>query len=644
MRLRHSSRHRHGKVWIASILAILPAATLPAQAPRGNGSNRPAAGQPAAGQPAAGQPGAGQRVAGPSAGVGDARSTEQVAAVVNGESITRSQLGQETVRRYGEMMLESISSKHLLELGCRKQGISVTQGDIEDEIERTARSFGLDKKTYLDELKKNRGVSSDDYRRDTIWPMLALQRLSERLVEITQEEFDAAYRMRFGEQVKCRMIMVSKQADADSLRARATEDPESFGELAKQHSEDEASAELRGFLPAIRPGMFEPEVEQIAFGLQPMQISEVIAYQGKFVILQCVERMDATKPAPQYVEQVRDQIISRLRDEKLTKAAETIFNRLKMDTQIVQVLGDSAEMKRHPGVAAFIDGKPITIQELTEACLAKHGKEILEGEINLALLRQALKARNLDVDQAGIDTEIARGAEAAGYRLANGQADVARWLKEMTNDDPKQYELYVADAVWPSVALKTLAQATGEVEVTEQELQKQFEAMYGARAEVLAIVLSDHRTAQRIWELARKAPDAEAFGKLAQQYSVEPISQSNYGKVAPIPRFGEQTAIETEAFRLKQGELSGIISSGDQFIILYCLGFTDAIHTDMQTVREELVAKVNERNLRIQMARIFDEMKANAQIDNYVTGTTQAGRSAEQAQLQQGRPKAGGRR
>ena len=64
--------------------------------------------------------------------------------------------------------------------------------------------------------------------------MLALRRLVADKVQVTQEEFNRAYLSQFGEAVKCRMIMVSRSSEADSLHQQAPlRIPSKFGQLAK---------------------------------------------------------------------------------------------------------------------------------------------------------------------------------------------------------------------------------------------------------------------------------------------------------------------------------------------------------------------------------------------------------------------------
>jgi hypothetical protein len=271
----------------------------------------------------------------------------------------------------------------------------------------------------------------------------------------------------------------------------------------------------------------------------------------------------------------------------------------------------------------MVNGRQIALAQLAEECVARHGKEVLEGEINRRLLQQELRRRNQAVDERDIDLEVARAADAYGYVKPDGQPDIESWLKAVTEGDQTTVELYVRDAVWPSVALKKLI--GDQIQVTQEDLQKGFESNFGQRVEVLAMVLSNHRQAQSVWEMARNNPTDQFFGELAHQYSIEATSRSNFGKVPPIRKHGGQPLVEREAFRLKPGELSGIIAIGDQFVILRCLGLTQPVVTDFNLVKDELQKDLHEKKLRIAMAKEFDRLKETAQIDNFLAGTSQTG-------------------
>jgi hypothetical protein len=327
---------------------------------------------------------------------------------------------------------------------------------------------------------------------------------------------------------------------------------------------------------------------------------------------------------------IEKQIRQQVSDHKMRLESANLFQELQSGAQIIKILGDNELMKRHPGLAAVISGRQITIAQLAEQCIARHGSEVLDGEINRRLLQQELRRQNQTVEERDIDQEVARAAEAYGYQKPDGQPDIEAWLQEVAEGDQTTIELYVRDAVWPSVALKKLV--GDRVEVTQDDMQKGFESNYGERVEVLAMVLSNHRQAQSVWEMARNNPTDQFFGELAHQYSIEPASRSNFGKVPPIRKHGGQPLVEREAFKLKPGELSGIIAIGDQFVILRCLGRTQPVVTDFNLVKNELYAELQEKKLRIAMAKEFDRLRESAQIDNFLAGTSQMGtRSAGRA-------------
>jgi parvulin-like peptidyl-prolyl isomerase len=165
--------------------------------------------------------------------------------------------------------------------------------------------------------------------------------------------------------------------------------------------------------------------------------------------------------------------------------------------------------------------------------------------------------------------------------------------------------------------------------VTADDMQKGFEANYGERVEVLAIVLSSQRRAQEVWEMARNNPTEDFFGELASQYSVEPVSNANRGRVPPIRKHGGNETLEKEAFGLQPGELSGLIATGDKYIILRCLGRTDPVVNDASSVENELYKELYERKLRIEMANEFDRLKEAAKVQTFLAGMVTRGRLAE---------------
>ncbi|MCC9644527.1 peptidylprolyl isomerase [Rhodopirellula sp. JC740] len=549
-----------------------------------------------------------------------------VVAVVNADPISRDTLAEASVERYGTDVLDNLINRHLIMQECKRRGLGVTTEEVRTEIVRVAKKFGLNVESYLQLLQEERDITPEQYSREIIWPMLALRKLVADQVEVTQQEFNEAFVSQYGEAVKCRMVMIQDKSQAIQLHAQAAAEPSSFARLAKEFSEDPTSASVGGLIPPIRRYMGDKTIEDAAFGLAEGDVSEVLPVGDHWMFLQAVRRIPASQPSPQALPAIKEQINDRIRDEKMKTAASQLFEQLQKQAQVVKVLGDQSASAKYPGVAAIINGQQVSIASVAAECIKRHGESVLEGEINRKLLTQALSKAGKQVTNADLQAEIERAAISFGYITSNGAADIAGWFDAVLEGGPGTRDVYIEDVVWPSVALKKLVE--DETTLTQTDMQEGFEAHYGPRAEVLACVLSDQRSAQKVWEMARDNPTDQFFGQLANQYSIEPVSASNYGKVPPIRKFGGQPAVEKEAFQMKPGDLSGIIATGDKYIILRCQGFTEPVVSDFNAVEGELRSVLLEKKMNLAMGLKYDQLKETAEIDNFFVATKELPRVA----------------
>ena len=552
-----------------------------------------------------------------------AAAPNDVVAVVNGQRITRKYLARECIRRFGEDVLESLVNKQLILEACRENGIRISAQDVENEVDRMAAKFSVPTDQWLAMLEDESGLNPTAYRRDVVWPTLALKRLAAEALEVSKPELEQAYESEYGPMVQVRLITTSTKSKAEKLHAALSKQPDRFEQLAKEHSEDVNSAAARGLIPPIRRHVGEPELEKVAFALKPGEISSVIPVARQFAILKCDRHIPARELGEKQKQLVLAQLKDKVAEQKLRTEGKKVFGDLQQRAAVVNVYNDPVKRKQMPGVAATVNGNPITLEYLGEQCLLRHGKNVLDAEINRTLLQQALQRRSLQVQKADLNAEIRRAAESFGYFTSDGKPDMERWLKQVGEQTGKSVDLYVRDAAWPSAALKKLVST--DLTVTEEDLQKSFLANYGERVEVQAIVLSDQRTAHEVFDLARRNPTEKFFGELANQYSIEPVSKANYGQVPPIRMHGGQPALEKEAFGLQPNQISGIIVVGDAFIILRCLGRTQPIVDDSKVVENELKRDIVEKKMRIAMTAEFDRLKESAQIDNFLAKTVQPG-------------------
>ena len=84
--------------------------------------------------------------------------------------------------------------------------------------------------------------------------------------------------------------------------------------------------------------------------------------------------------------------------------------------------------------------------------------------------------------------------------------------------------------------------------------------------------------------------------------------------------------IEDAAFKLKPGEISALLQTRqNQYVIIKCEGHTEPIVTDVKDVWTELHATLMEEKTQQAVATIFEDLKSQAKVINYLTQESTVG-------------------
>jgi parvulin-like peptidyl-prolyl isomerase len=564
------------------------------------------------------------------------RPQHDIMAVVNGQDIRRDALGSACCERFGTEVLEGLVNKRLIQHHCKNRGISVTDQEVEVEVERMAKRFKLSKDQWVQMLIRERGVRPEQYKRDILWPTLALRKCAAKDLVVSPEELQKAYEAQYGPAMRCRLIVIAERQKAEELHRKLLQQPNDFARLAMENSIDVNSASIGGLIQPIRRHVGDPNIEQAVFSMQPNQISNVVPVGEQFAILKCEGQVPGRDIN---FEQVKEELTERIQEGKLRQVASNLFAELQKSATVQNVWNNPQLRAQMPGIVATINGEQIPYSELAEECLLRYGEEVLDIEISHLLLKQALAKSNLTVTDQDLNDEMAHAAKLAGVTRPDGSADMAKWVETATKEQGISQDQYLRDSVWPSAALKklvihgpkTITRQVGKdgekqvelnVDVTPEDLKKAYDANYGERVRCRAIVLPNMRKAQEVWGKARVNTTVEYFSDLAEEYSIEPSSKSLRGEVPPIRRFGGQPALEDAAFELKPGELSGIIQLADKFVILKCEGRTQPVEVNPQEVQQILREDIFEKKLRMAMGERFENLRESARIDNFLAGTS----------------------
>ena len=272
-----------------------------------------------------------------------------------------------------ERVVNELIIKTLLDQEIEKRGIKVTNEDVDKAIKEIVDKLGS--KDQLDSILKQNGISNSQFKSDlkeeVKMKKLAAElgssevsdaeakdfynkninkfkhpervRASHILISVNPEEIteiiksdsknksldDAAVKAKVDEEIK------AKEAKANQLLAEAKKDPTQFAKLAKENSEDQATAVKGGDLGFFAAKEMVPEFSNAAFSTKPSMVHDkVVKSQYGYHIILVTDR--ATAGTDPY-EKVQNDIKGYLHNQKQLQLIDNLTESLKKQAKIEYV-------------------------------------------------------------------------------------------------------------------------------------------------------------------------------------------------------------------------------------------------------------------------------------------------------------------
>ncbi len=243
--------------------------------------------------------------------------------------------------------MDLMVDQELVRQAAQEQGIEVSDDELDaamGEIREPFKSSG----DFVRRIE-NEGFSEPEYR-DHVRQMIAAKRYLDQIRASAATVSDAALetyyrdnesRLTLPVQVRVRHILLTwkplgKRDDRAALReqmvpilekARGGAD---FAELARTHSDD-STARDGGDTGLFHRGQMVPAFEDVAFALQPGEVSDIVETPFGVHILRLEERREA-RLLP--LDEVREQLREHIREEKMDQAVEREEARLREAAKI----------------------------------------------------------------------------------------------------------------------------------------------------------------------------------------------------------------------------------------------------------------------------------------------------------------------
>jgi parvulin-like peptidyl-prolyl isomerase len=289
-----------------------------------------------------------------------------LAAIVNGHKITVLDLAEECIERNGKQVLEGTINRRLLEQACKQRNVQVSPAEMDAEIARAAVSMGktkpdgtADVEAWLQEVTVEQKTTLENYQHDVVWPTVALKKLVNGKVEVTEDDLRKGYEANYGPHVRCRAIVFNQARKAQEVWEMARSRPtiEFFSRLAEEYSVESSSRVLGGEIPPIQKHSAQPQLEKEAFSLQPGELSSVLQLDDKWVILMCE---GLTKPVGVKFEEVRQEIYDDIYEKKLRLMMAREFTALQDAAQIDNFLAGTSSSPQRKSAAEWKEGTSIS--------------------------------------------------------------------------------------------------------------------------------------------------------------------------------------------------------------------------------------------------------------------------------------------
>lgn len=306
-----------------------------------------------------------------------------------------------------DRVVNELIVKALLNQEMQKRGIEVTNKDVDDAIKEIIDKVGS--KEQLDALLKQNGISNSQFKKD-LKEEVKMKKLAKELGSSSVSDAEAKKfyndnisKFKHPDKVRASHILISvnpqeieevvksdpsnknidetavkakvaaevqaKEAKANQILAEAKKNPTQFAKLAKENSEDTATANKGGDLGFFAAKEMVPEFSKAAFSMKPNTISDKpVKTQFGYHIIMVTDRSAAGQDP---FEKVKPSIKAYLENQKQIELIDKLTESLKKSAKIeyINTSYDPANIQK--GVQESIKNSGEAAKKAKEAAEAK---------------------------------------------------------------------------------------------------------------------------------------------------------------------------------------------------------------------------------------------------------------------------------
>jgi peptidylprolyl isomerase len=163
-----------------------------------------------------------------------------------------------------DQIIEDIMTDRLTVLAAKKSGVTVSSEDVQERFDQIRRVQGLHRAKDTTEFMKRLGVSLDEFEsyltdmiyKEKVIASVTTESAVEEYFSLNSPDFDS---------IEVGHIVLDSEGKAREIVALLEDDPDSFEELAKEHSLDVETRDRGGLIGTVLRGSLHSEVEARVF-------------------------------------------------------------------------------------------------------------------------------------------------------------------------------------------------------------------------------------------------------------------------------------------------------------------------------------------------------------------------------------------
>ena len=269
---------------------------------------------------------------------GGGGTNDEVAALVNGEPVSKAELFDTLYTTGGKDALDQIIARKLIVQEGARLGLEITEEEMEEEVNNiVAESFGGSYEDFLSVLTLY-GLSEEAFRDDAKLNLL-VRKLAMTEIDPTEEEVRQHFednRLLFEqpEEVEARHILVADRETADEVVALLNAGGD-FAELAAEYSIDFNNKDNAGYLSFFSRGEMLQEFDEAVFALEVGEISAPVQTDFGFHI---IELLDYREEEEVDFNAISDEVMESLIESKIPEVINALVARLFENAEIEYLL------------------------------------------------------------------------------------------------------------------------------------------------------------------------------------------------------------------------------------------------------------------------------------------------------------------